>query len=267
MRLAFSTLGCPDWKFSEIFSTAVDLRFDGIEIRGVANELYVPKIRAFDSDHINKNMAKLTSANIEIPILTSGISLADATENTMNEAKEYIDFASKLHSKYIRIMISSKPQPEDVDIKKAIELYDEICKYAEDKKIIPLIETNGILADSFKMKEFLSAVESENKGVLWDIHHPFRFFNETPLKTYENIGSYIKYVHIKDSVMKDEKIVYRMMGYGDIPVFDCLKTLKENGYDGYISLEWVKRWNPDLEEPGIVFAHFMSYITFLLARL
>ena len=38
-------------------------------------------------------------------------------------------------------------------------------------------------------------------------------------------------------------------------------------YDGTVSLEWVKRWNPDLEEPGIVFAHFMSYITFLMGRL
>ena len=58
-----------------------------------------------------------------------------------------------------------------------------------------------------------------------------------------------------------------MMGYGDVPVFDALKVLKENGYDGTVSLEWVKRWNPDLEEPGIVFAHFMSYITFLMGRL
>ena len=32
------------------------------------------------------------------------------------------------------------------------------------------------------------------------------------------------------------------------------------GIDGFFSLEWVKRWNPDLQEPGIVFAHYKNYM-------
>ena len=43
----------------------------------------------------------------------------------------------------------------------------------------PLIETNGILADSAVMKEFIESVNRKNSGVLWDIHHPYRYFNET----------------------------------------------------------------------------------------
>lgn len=54
---------------------------------------------------------------------------------------------------------------------------------------------------------------------------------------------------------------------GDVPVFDTLKILHEGGYDGYISLEWVKRWCPDLQEPGIVFAHFATYMRYLLNQL
>ncbi|MEG0693572.1 MAG: TIM barrel protein, partial [Oscillospiraceae bacterium] len=137
----------------------------------------------------------------------------------------------------------------------------------EDKGVTPLIETNGILANSVEMRKFMEAIKSENKGVLWDIHHPFRYFGERPEETYQNIGEFVKYTHVKDSIMQGDKLSYRMMGYGDVPIFDALKILKENGYDGYVSLEWVKRWNPDLEDAGIVFAHFMSYITFLMDRL
>ena len=36
--------------------------------------------------------------------------------------------------------------------------------------------------------------------------------------------------------------------------------LKDGGYDGFYSLEWVKRWDTTLEEPGIVFAHFANYM-------
>ncbi len=57
---------------------------------------------------------------------------------------------------------------------------------------------------------------------------------------------------------------YRMMGYGDIPIADTLIMLKALRYEGFISLEWVKRWNPDLQEPGIVFAHYKSYMDTLL---
>ena len=267
MKLAFSTLGCPDWTFSDIYSTAKDLNFDGIEIRGIANEMYVPNAKRFDKEHLAETIEKLNAGNMKISMLTTGISIGEDYSNALNEAKEYIDLANKLSCKYIRIMISSHPQPENVDLEKSIRLYNEMCKYGEDKAVTPLMETNGILASSIAMQEFMGKIESENKGVLWDIHHPYRFFNESASQTYANIGKYIKYVHVKDSIKKDDNIVYRMIGYGDVPIFDSLKLLKENGYSSFISLEWVKRWNPDLEEPGIVFAHYMSYMTFLLERL
>ncbi len=33
-----------------------------------------------------------------------------------------------------------------------------------------------------------------------------------------------------------------MRGEGDLPVYALLDALKDSGYDGYVSLEWVKRW-------------------------
>lgn len=267
MKIAFSTLGCPDWTWSDIYSTAKDLKFNGIEVRGVANEMYVPHAKRFMPDKIDSTIQKLHAGNMEISMLTTGIAVGENQVNALEEAKEYISLAHKLSCKYIRIMISSNPQPESVDMNKSIHLYNEMCVYGEDKGVTPLIETNGDLASSKAMAVFMSAITSSNKGVLWDIHHPYRYFNESVSETYANIGQYVKYIHVKDSVMKDGKVAYRMMGYGDVPVFDALKTLQENGYSEYVSLEWVKRWNPDLEEPGIVFSHFMNYITFLISRL
>jgi len=36
--------------------------------------------------------------------------------------------------------------------------------------------------------------------------------------------------------------------------------LKENNYNSFITLEWVKRWCPELEDAGIVFSHFINYM-------
>ncbi|MEI6101964.1 MAG: hypothetical protein WCP73_09010 [Eubacteriales bacterium] len=51
-----------------------------------------------------------------------------------------------------------------------------------------------------------------------------------------------------------------MMGYGDIPIAQCVAELDKIGYTGSFCLEWVKRWNINLEDPGIAFAQYASYM-------
>ncbi len=41
---------------------------------------------------------------------------------------------------------------------------------------------------------------------------------------------------------------------------EVLNMLKLDNYSEYISLEWVKRWNNDLEAPAIAFPHFINYV-------
>jgi len=176
--------------------------------------------------------------------------------------------AKKLGTPYVRVIITPNAAPmEGENILQVKRLYTELCAYAKGTGVAVLLETSGELADSSKMREFMRDVDLETGGVLWDLHHPYRFFGESPAKTWENIGEWVRYLHVKDSAMQDGKLVYRMMGYGDVPVFDALKILSDHGYQGYVSLEWLKRWCPDLQEPGIVFAHYASYMGYLKNQL
>jgi sugar phosphate isomerase/epimerase len=271
MKLAFSTLGCPDWTFEEIFATAKDMGIQGIEVRGIGNEMHAPRIKPFLPANIEQTKKQLKTVGIEIPMLTSSVCIGCAgglTEKYIAETKEYIDLASNLGTPFIRVLCSKNPEPDtEIDLDFLAGIYSRVCAYGEDKGVTPLIETNGALADSAVMAKLLRLVDSKNRGVLWDIHHPFRYFGETPEQTIANLQGEIKYLHVKDSVMKDGHVQYRMMGYGDVPVLDAMRAMKATDYDGYVSLEWVKRWNPDLEEPAIVFAHFESYMSWVLKAL
>ena len=60
--------------------------------------------------------------------------------------------------------------------------------------------------------------------------------------------------------MENGKPVYKMTGEGDIPIAETIDALKSINYEGYLSLEWVKRWAPDLSDAGIVFPQFINYI-------
>lgn len=260
MKLAFSTLGCPSWDYNEIISTAMDLGYNGLEIRGISSELYAPKIKAFSNDNIKRSLAGLK--NLELPMLTTNavLALPECLEQAMQETIDYINLASSLGTPYIRLLCTNVAGLDGGDYELAKRTYRNICAMAADYNVTPLIETNGMFCDTALVARFIKEVDHPNSGVLWDIHHPYRFNGESISTTMANIGDVIKYVHIKDSIRDGDKVIYKMLGYGDLPIKEAMDSLKAINYDGYVTLEWVKRWNPDLEEPGIVFAHFISKI-------
>lgn len=266
MKISFSTLGCPEWSWEDMLSTAKDIGFDGIEIRGIGNELYAPKVKQFSDENIELTKKKLDKIGLEIPCLTSACYLYDKEniEKHMKEGMDYIQLAAKLGTPYVRVLGDAQPQPGNVDIDFVIFNLKKLAERAQEYGVKLLIETNGVFADSKVLKGLLEAVNSESVGVLWDVHHPVRFFKESIEDTYETLKNYICFIHVKDSVMADGVVKYKMMGYGDIPVKGVVRLLKENDFKGYISLEWVKRWCLDLEEPGIVFAHFAGYMKSLI---
>lgn len=262
MKYGFSTLSCPSWNFREIITSAKDLGYHGVEIRGISEKMYAPKIKYFSDERIEDTMRYLDTLGIEIPMLTTGAEIAvkGKEESALEEAYAYVDLASRLNVPYIRLLCASTAAPSGGDRDIAAKLYIQICQYAQKKRVSPLIETNGIFADTKLLKEFMDSVNCGNKGVLWDIHHPYRFMGESVDQTLSNIGKLIKYVHIKDSVMDKGQVVYKMSGYGDVPIQEAINKLRKSGYNGYLTYEWVKRWNKALEEPGVALCHYINFI-------
>lgn len=259
MKICFSTLGCPEWSFSEIVSVASDLGYNGIEIRGVQRELFAPCIEQFQKAHLADTLALLSRLSLDIPCLTSACNLN--VEDDLQNAKAYVDTASAIGAPYIRLLGDLAPAPsENVSLKTVIKNLMVIAEYAKDKRVMPLIETNGFFAKTKTLGAIFKDFGDANVGILYDIHHPYRFFGEEPAYTIDNLAPYIKHVHIKDSVQSGSKISYKMVGEGDLPVKETVMLLQEAGYQGHYSLEWVKRWDLSLEEPGIAFAHFKEYM-------
>jgi sugar phosphate isomerase/epimerase len=52
---------------------------------------------------------------------------------------------------------------------------------------------------------------------------------------YELLKDYIEYVHIKDGLMSEQRVV--PAGQGDGEVRELLMALKARGFDGFLSLE------------------------------
>ncbi len=264
MKISFSTLSCPRWGWGDITATARDLKYDGIEIRGVGKDISAPSVPEFGPEKIRETLLRLRELSLAIPCLDSDSLLyqRENMERTALEVKTYVDLAGRLGTPYVRVFAAPPvPQPMGpVDEGLVREQASGLAAYAAQKNVTLLLETHGIWADSQKLARLITAIGSPHVAVLWDVHHPYRFMGEKPEETYDRLKPFIRHVHIKDSIWEGESIRYRMAGHGDLPLKTCISLLKNGGYDGFYSLEWVKRWDTTLEEPGIVLAQYQSYM-------
>ncbi len=263
MLTCFSTLACPDFSWQDIYSMAKDFNFNGIEIRGLGSDIFSVKAPPFTDAQLPNTLAKLRELKLEIPCLSSGEPVNDINtrDKAIAEITAYAELASKLGTGFIRVLGDRDPAPTgDVDDSVVIDTMKLLVPVAEKYNVTLLIETNGVYSDTARLKKVLDAIDSRKVAALWDMHHPYRFMGESPATTVNNLGTYIKHVHVKDSVIENGKVVYKMMGTGDMPLSDMFDALLSIDYLGYVSLEWVYRWSKDMLDAGIVVPHFAGYM-------
>ena len=250
MKLSFSTRGWSDYSWDELVRLAVEMDFDGIEVYDVFNQpRLIDKGCPFHKYNSSATVRALRDKGLEIPIFDSklDISAADAAE----EFKNLITIAADKHAPYIGVKAK-------VDNDEAIHVaIDAVIDYATERKIVILIETSGIFADTARLMKLLDSYASDYLAALWDVKPPMRENSEKPGITIKNLGAYVKHVHMLDS---DNDGSYNLVGEGTFPIADVMRALDSIDYAGYVSLEWEPAWMEDLTDPDIIFPHFVNYM-------
>jgi len=269
MKLSFTTLSCPEWEWDKILNEAVRLGYDGIEIRGLKGEMYLPKLPPFAPENINTTLNQLKEKNLRIVCLDTSCIFHDERkfEDSIEEGKATIDLAQKLEVPFIRVFGDKIPDREHKNktIRQVARGLSELAEYAKGKDVCVLIETHGDFAASDNLLEVLSIVDkSKPIGVLWDINNPYVQFKESIHQTYKKLAPYIKHIHLKDTKFVNGQEQLCLVGKGDLPIAEALELLKKDGYSGWISFEWEKKWHPEIEEPEIALPAFVEYIKPLL---
>ena len=151
------------------------------------------------------------------------------------EITQYIVLAQKLGTPYVRVLADLHPEAEgEVDDNYVADVLHVLGVIAEGFGVTLLVETNGVYADTKRLRKLLDTVNCKGVAALWDMHHPYRYMGESPAETVQNLGDYIRHVHVKDSKIVNGALEYRMMGDGDLPLHQMFDALLGIGYEGYI---------------------------------
>jgi sugar phosphate isomerase/epimerase len=261
--LSFSTLGCPDWEFERIIEFATQHHYDGIELRGILRELDLTKCKEFNTPkNIAATIEKLKKHKLHIAALGSSAMLHFAVgaerRKNIDEGKRFIDLANELACPAVRVFPNKIPKDQDRN-----ETFDliskgliELADHAGGSKVKVLMETHGDVVYSDDIAKIMMSANHPGTGLVWDVCNMWTITREPPTEVYAKLKKYIYHTHIKDAVLTEGAVHYRLLGKGEVPVFKAIDDLANDGYRGYYCFEWEKMWHPEIDEPEIALAHY-----------
>lgn len=262
--LSFSTLGCPDWSFSQIIDFAVLHGYTGLELRGIQREMDLTKVPELATPASRKDTLQLMKANgLHFVNLGSSCTLhfPDGAERTKNidEGKRFIDLAQQLDCPFIRVFPNNflkerdKAATLDLITKGLLQLGD----HAKDSPVSVLIESHGDLVHIADLEAVMKAGKHPNTGMIWDVVNMWSVTQEPPALAYQALQPYIRHTHIKDAkISQGADPKYVLLGQGDVPILQAVDILAKSAYKGYYSFEWEKLWHPELGDPAIALADY-----------
>ena len=258
MKLAFSTLGCPTWDSRRIFDSAARLGYDAVELRGISDRLDVDTIAELSREN-RALLNKLSrDSNVRICALDCSAAFADekAAARGQIEAAYAINAAAEREIPYIRVFGDRLIQPESETYARIAENLNRLSEIAAASGVTVLLETHGDFNTIDRIGRICGTVDSSGFGLLWDVEHTYKAGVDSG-KFAERFGSLIKHIHMKD-IDRDGRLC--LPGDGIINPRELTAILDKIGYSGHISLEWEKRWQPELAEPDEAFPRYVEWM-------
>ncbi|HEY3380047.1 MAG TPA: sugar phosphate isomerase/epimerase family protein [Armatimonadota bacterium] len=276
MQLAFSTLGCPEWTLARILEVARREGFAGIEFHGLLGSLDLAQAPEFTSAHIAETRAQLRAAGVQAACLACDMPLMSAVgdevdrRQALSTVEAYLDMAKAVDAPFVRIPCGALPVtllPAEVT-ERAINVLRLLGDFAQARGVTLLLDTRDAFTDSRVLEELLRLTRHRAIRALWDLESTYRQAGESPAQTIAHLGTEIRYVLLKDSVLNadGEQVTLVPVGTGELPIDAALHALRAQGYASFLTLEWEKRTHPELSELDVVLPHFRDQVQGWLAK-
>ena len=241
----------------ESVAKAKELGFDAIEFVEIdGGEDY-----ALQVENAKKIRAEADRLGIEINAYAVGACLcrgnAEAEAAEVERLKRQLDIAHILGAKVMRHDVCGWLEKKgvmrsfDSMLPTIVANARQVADYGATLGIMTCTGNHGhISQDSGRMGRLFNAMAHDNYGLLVDMGN-FICVDENPITAVSRVAPYAIHVHIKDMLVRDEPGEFirsstrggryfggAVVGEGDIPVKQCLRILKQAGYDDYVSLEY-----------------------------
>jgi sugar phosphate isomerase/epimerase len=191
---------------------------------------------------------------------------AESDDEVVYDLADHIHLAADLGARFIRVFPGGPllPGPSDrlpellgdreVLDDRLVRRLEAVARLAADRGVRILLETHDSHPRGADLSRVLRRLDAdgagESTGAIWDVLHPYRV-GEPVAETAQLLAPYLLagrgYVQVKD-VNSRRDLTPVVPDEGILPLRDFFSALADIGYDGPVSLEWERRWYPDVAE-------------------
>ncbi len=266
MKLAFSTLACPQWTLEQAVANGRMYGYEGIELRLLDGE-----VLQSDLSRVARERVRAVCAGAGLPIVCVDTSVKIAQEDPvqLREGLLFLELAAAWEAPLMRVFGGPPAHADEATVlEAAIACLGPLAERGRELGVTVALETHDAFAGSTVVAQVLRQVPGVGAGALWDTLHPYRT-GETIATTIDHLADRLVHVHVKDGRPPRDgstKWQQTLLGEGHVPVRDVLLALRAANYTGWLAAEWEKKWHSDLAEPEVALPQHVDVLRLYLAE-
>lgn len=263
MKLAFSTLGCPNWGLEDAARAAREYGYAGVELRALGGGLDLLARPEFHPGRVARTREWLAGRGLEVCCVDTSCTFDSADDaerrRQLGLAARHCELAAALGAPLIRVFPDLVPEGSTFE-----ETRDRIIDSLRRAAVLAPrgvrvgLETHGDFAGGPVTADIIRRADHPNLCIIWDAANTFAS-GEPVEVTARAVAPYLAHVHLRDArPMGKEHWTPVLAGRGLVPFGEVVAALRRLGYGGYVSFEFEKYWHPEIEEPEVSLPDFAA---------
>ena len=249
IKLAFSTVACPDWTIEKVAKQAAEMGYQGVELRtlGAGGGQLASDPALGDPA---KTRDTLQASGIEPVCLSTSLALhhkdSTATKESHWQVKSSLELAAAIGCKAVRVFgyDIATGESRHSAIQRIAEHVTPLADAAGALGVQLLFENIGSIAKGKEWWWLLNVVDNPMVGLCWNVANAAAA-GEPSSVSVSMLNSRIRLAKVKDTRI-GEGSGFVPLGEGTVGIEPFIKRLLGIGYEGYVSVEWDRLWLPAL---------------------
>ena len=193
-------------------------------------------------------------ADIPTTVRTVGLVPRETRAARTREMKEIADFAKLLGCSVVALHLGFVPHDRQEPLyQEVLDVTRDVCDHCRRNGQTLHLETGQEPADT--LLQFIAHVKRDNLFINFDPANMILYGSGEPIAALKKVGRYVKSVHCKDGTWAKnpgkEWGAEVPLGKGDVGIENYLRTLKEVGYTGPLTIEREIAQEPERQKAEI----------------
>lgn len=281
IRIAFSTVACPEWTLERVASAAEEYGYDGAELRSFG-EGGGPGCRFACEPGMTagaKARAIFDEAGVAIAGVGSGVrfdapifppvlgNLLPAREASVREGKMMVQLASSIGAEYLGVYAFELPKRESrkSGLRRICERLYKVCDHARNRDLRVVIENGGSFTRAEDLAEIIERVNWPLLGACYDL--------EAAVAGGDDIGAGVALLgnRLVTARVRDRRDGRPCLpGKGELPAREFVESVRDAAAEWdsrpWVVFSWDRAWVGDLASAEVALPEAARKLTEWTAR-